>query len=250
MIKLVAFDLDGTLAESKSAVDAEMGELLAGLLDVARVSVISGGDWPQFQSQLLSAHLKSETFGSLTLMPTCGTKCYTYENGAWVQLYEEALSAAEVHMITDALAEAIASLGDPPTQVWGEVIENRGSQITFSALGQQAPLEAKASWDPDFSKRQAMKLVLDTRLPQFSVRLGGTTSIDITKHGVDKAYAVDKLSELTGVSLRAMLFVGDAVFPGGNDYPVKEHGVRTIGVRDPEETKRVIEAVVASLSAS
>ncbi len=249
MIKLVAFDLDGTLAESKSAVDAEMGELLAALLEVARVSVISGGDWPQFQSQLLSAHLKPDTFGSLTLMPTCGTKCYRYDDGAWVKLYEETLSTAEVQAITDALAEAIASLGDPPKQLWGEVIENRGSQITFSALGQEAPLEAKASWDPDFAKRQAMKRVIDQRLPGFSVRLGGTTSIDVTKEGVDKAYAVDKLAELTGVSLDAMLFVGDAVFPGGNDYPVKEHGVRTIGVRDPDETKRVIEAVVASLSA-
>jgi HAD superfamily hydrolase (TIGR01484 family) len=249
MIKLVAFDLDGTLAESKSAVDAEMGRLLAGLLEVTRVSVISGGDWPQFQSQLLSAHLTPDTFGSLTLMPTCGTKCYTYDGHAWVQRYEETLSTAEVHAITDALAEAIASLGDPPQQLWGEVIENRGSQITFSALGQEAPLEAKASWDPDFAKRQAMKRVIDQRLTGFSVRLGGTTSIDVTKEGVDKAYAVDKLAELTGVSLDAMLFVGDAVFPGGNDYPVKEHGVRTIGVRDPDETKRVIEALVASLAA-
>jgi HAD superfamily hydrolase (TIGR01484 family) len=248
MIKLVAFDLDGTLAKSKSAVDAEMGALLADLLGVARVSVISGGDWPQFQSQLLSAHLAPETYSSLTLMPTCGTKCYTFADDHWTQLYEEALSADEVQAITAALDEAIASLADPPAQVWGEIIENRGSQITFSALGQEAPLEAKASWDPDFSKRQAMKRVLDDRLPSFSVRLGGTTSIDITKEGVDKAYAVDKLAELTGVTLAEMLFVGDAVFPGGNDYPVKEHGVRTIGVRDPEETKRVIEAVVASLS--
>ncbi len=44
-----------------------------------------------------------------------------------------------------------------------------------------------------------------------------------------------------------MLFVGDALFPGGNDYPAKATGVDSIEVRDPNETKRVIEAVIACL---
>jgi HAD superfamily hydrolase (TIGR01484 family) len=250
MIKLVAFDLDGTLAESKSAMDVEMAALINELLRVARVAVISGGDWPQFNTQFLAADLAPAGLGDLTLMPTCGTKCYTFEDGRWHQRYEEALSDEEVSAITEALATAMASLGEPPHQVWGEVVENRGSQITFSALGQQAPLAAKQAWDPDFSKRQAMKLDLDRLLPGCSVRLGGTTSIDVTGEGIDKAYAITKLSELLGIDQAEMLFVGDAVFPGGNDYPVKEAGVATIGVRDPDETKRVIEAIVACLGAS
>ena len=44
-----------------------------------------------------------------------------------------------------------------------------------------------------------------------------------------------------------MLFVGDALFPGGNDSPVKRTGIKTIQVRDVDETKRVIEAIVACL---
>ena len=75
-------------------------------------------------------------------------------------------------------------------QVWGEVIEDRGSQITFSALGQQAPLEQKDKWDPDFTKRKKIKAILDTLIPEFSVRMGGATSIDITKPGIDKAYGI------------------------------------------------------------
>jgi phosphomannomutase len=52
--KLIVFDLDGTLAESKSSVDAEMSELLHELLAIVKVAVISGGDWSQFEKQLLS----------------------------------------------------------------------------------------------------------------------------------------------------------------------------------------------------
>ncbi len=133
-------------------------------------------------------------------------------------------------------------------KVWGQVIEDRGSQITFSAFGQQAPLEEKKKWDPDFSKRKRMKALLDNLIPEFSVRLGGTTSVDVTKPGIDKAYGIRKLRDILGVSIHEMIFVGDALFPGGNDYPAKEAGVVSIEVRDPDESKRVIEAILACLN--
>ena len=131
--------------------------------------------------------------------------------------------------------------------VWGELIEDRGSQITFSALGQQAPLEEKKKWDPDFAKRKYMKAFLEQSIPEFSVHLGGTTSVDVTKQGIDKAYGIGKLRDILGVAISEMIFIGDALFPGGNDYPAKEAGVVSIQVRDPNETKRVVEAIIACL---
>ena len=44
-----------------------------------------------------------------------------------------------------------------------------------------------------------------------------------------------------------MIYVGDALFPGGNDYPAQEAGVICIPVRGPDETKLVIEAIIACL---
>ena len=132
-------------------------------------------------------------------------------------------------------------------KVWGEVIEDRGSQITYSALGQQAPLEEKKKWDADFVKRKKIKTILDKLIPEFSVRLGGTTSVDVTKPGIDKAYGIKKLQDNLGIAIEDMIFVGDAIFPGGNDYPDKEAGVLSIKVRDPNESKRVIETIVACL---
>jgi hypothetical protein len=132
-------------------------------------------------------------------------------------------------------------------KTWGETIEDRGSQVTYSALGQQAPLEEKEKWDADFAKRKKIKTILDTLIPEFSVRLGGATSIDVTKPGIDKAYGIKKLQETLGISVKEMIYVGDALFVGGNDYPAEQAGVISIPVRGPNETKRVIEAIIACL---
>ena len=127
------------------------------------------------------------------------------------------------------------------------MIEDRDSQITFSALGQKAPLEEKKKWDPDFKKREKIKEILKPLIPAFSIQLGGSTSIDVTRPGIDKAYGVKKLQEILGIAIQDMIFVGDAIFPGGNDYPAKQAGVVSIEVRDPHETKRVIETTIACL---
>jgi phosphomannomutase len=244
--KLIVFDLDGTLAESKSALDSEMSALLHDLLGIVKVAVISGGDWPQFEKQLLSNLPRDERLANLSLLPTCGTKFFRYA-GDWKKIYSEDLTADEKEKIISSLKKALDVTGYNPEKVWGEVIEDRGSQITFSALGQQAPLEEKDKWDSDFAKRKKIKAILDTFIPEFSVRMGGTTSIDVTKPGIDKAYGIKKLRDLLGISLKEMIFIGDALFAGGNDYPAEEAGVVSIPVRGPSETKLVTEAIIACL---
>jgi phosphomannomutase len=244
---LIVFDLDGTLAKSKSALDDEMAKLLERLLSVVKVAIISGGDFPQFDVQVLGRLPSGSNLSNLSILPTSGTKFYQYRDG-WQKLYSDDLTDDEKKKIEAALEQAVAQSGFQPTQSWGERIEDRGTQVTYSALGQEAPLEAKSKWDPDFSKRQQIKAILDKTLPEFSVRLGGTTSIDVTRPGIDKAYGIRKLRDVLGVPIAQMLFVGDALFPGGNDYPALEAGAESIAVRDPEDTKRVIETIVACLS--
>jgi phosphomannomutase len=249
MKKLVVFDLDGTLAESKSSLDAEMATLLSGLLGIVKVAVISGGAWPQFEEQLLANLTHDERLKNLSLLPTCGTQFYKYES-TWEQLYSEPFTVEQRDKIISSLKQAIAQSNFKDPRIWGEQIEDRGSQITFSALGQQAPLEEKKKWDPDFTRRKQMKAFLDKLIPEFSVRLGGTTSVDVTKPGIDKAYGIRKLREILSIEIDEMVFIGDALFPGGNDYPAKEAGVVCIQVKNPDETKRVIEAIVACLDCS
>lgn len=245
MKELVAFDLDGTLAESKQALKADMAEALSDLLTVAHVAVISGGDWPQFQKQVASQLPARADLSRLWLMPTTGTKLYTHRDGQWSAVYAELFSDEEKAKIVEAFNTSLDATGFQPEELWGERIEDRGSQITFSALGQQAPIHAKETWDPDFAKRKIIQADLRGRLPGLAINMGGATSIDITREGVDKGYGLKKLRDESGIALDRMLFIGDAIFPGGNDYPAKEIGLDTVRVRDPQDTLGVIAAIVA-----
>lgn len=249
MKKLIIFDLDGTLAKSKLPIDQEMAELLQSLLEVAEVSIISGGDWPQFEKQVLDHLPKNSLFQKLSILPTCGTKFYQFKDD-WKELYEENFTVQEKNQILESLNEAIKNSKLEIKKTWGEQIEDRGSQITFSALGQEAPLAEKKGWDDDFAKRKKIVEPLKKSLKDFSIGMGGTTSIDITKPGIDKAYGINKLKEILNIEIPEMLFVGDALFEGGNDYPARSTGAKCIQVRDPEETKRIIETVIACLENS
>jgi hypothetical protein len=246
MKKLIVFDLDGTLAPSKSPVDAETLTLLHDLLGIVKVSVISGGAWTQFEKQVLSNLPHDDRLANLSLLPTCGTKFFQYA-GDWKELYSEDFTPEEKQKIVSSLKKAVEMAGFIVEKTWGETIEDRGSQITYSALGQEAPLAEKDAWDPDIAKRKKIKSIVDTFIPEFSVRIGGATSIDITQPGIDKAYGIRKLRDILGISLNEMVFIGDALYVGGNDYPAEQAGVISIPVRNPDETKRVIETIIACL---
>ena len=246
MKRLIVFDLDGTLAESKSSLDIEMASLLHDLLGIVKVAIISGGGWPQFGKQILSNLPQDEVLKNLSLLPTCGTQFYQYKR-AWKRIYSEDFSPKEKTKIINELKNALNTTDFEIEHIWGDEIEDRGSQITYSALGQQAPIEEKIKWDTDFAKRKKIQEILNVSIPEFSVHLGGTTSVDITKPGIDKAYGILKLRDKLNIEIEEMIFIGDAIFPGGNDYPAKETGAVSIRIKDPEETKRVIETIIACL---
>lgn len=246
MKKLIVFDLDGTLAPSKSSLASQTAKLLHDLLGVIQVAVISGGAWAQFEKQLLTDLPHDDRLVNLSLLPTCGTKFFQYK-GTWKELYSEDLTAEQKRKIVDSLNKAAGEAGYHAEKIWGEVIEDRGSQVTFSALGQQAPLAEKEKWDPDFAKRKKITAILKTLIPEFSVRMGGATSIDVTKPGIDKAYGMGKLRDILHFSLKEMVYIGDALFPGGNDYPAEQAGVVSIPVKGPDETNLVIETIIACL---
>lgn len=245
--KLVAFDLDDTLAESKSAITVEMGDALRALLAVRPVCVISGGQFQQFSTQLIDNLPKTADLTQLHIMPTCGTRYLRFVDEVWVEQYARDLEPEVKAKAEAAIAARAKQLGlwEPDEVVRGERIEDRGSQLTFSALGQEALLADKKAWDPTGEKRLALRALLAEDLPDLEVRAGGSTSIDITHRGIDKAYGMERLAEETGIPLTEMVFIGDRLDEGGNDYPVKEIGVPTLPVTDPSDTLRLIINLVA-----
>jgi HAD superfamily hydrolase (TIGR01484 family) len=245
-VRVIAFDLDDTLAVSKSRIDPEMAALLDRLLARFEVCIISGGRFEQFEAQVLAClGAADELKARLHLMPTCGTRYYRWQAGAWAQVYAEDFPAEDKAEIVDALVEGAQQLGLWREQTWGPIIEDRGSQITFSALGQHAPAAEKYAWDPAGSKRAALRELVARRIPQWEVRSGGSTSIDVTKKGVDKAYGMRRLMEALDLKMENILFVGDRLDEGGNDYPVREMGITTVSVEGWPETARYVASLLA-----
>ena len=245
-IRLVAFDLDDTLAPSKSRVDPEMAELLGQLIQRVPVCIISGGRFEQFSMQVLDALDDSAGLENLHLMPTCGTQYYEWSGSEWTQVYSEELTEAQKSAVIEALTAGEAALGLNDPQTWGPKIEDRGSQITFSALGQSAPVDAKKAWDPSGAKKDALRQFVAERVPELEVRSGGSTSVDITRKGVDKAYGMEKIKTKLGLANEDILFVGDRLDEGGNDYPVKAMGINCVAVQEWEQTAIFVRGLVAT----
>lgn len=248
MKKVIAFDQDDTLNITKLPVDETMADLLTRLLDTYHVCVISGTDWDTMKKNDVAPLVNAtpEQLSHLHIMPTTGTQYWHYVKGEWKREYAHFLSDEQVAKITASLEKAVKSLGYWCENPTGEIIENRGSQITYSALGQWATPEDKYAWDPDQEKRKKIVELITPELADINIKIGigGTTSVDITMPGIDKAYGMRQLMEQTGYKMEEILFIGDKLQPGGNDYPVKEMGMDTIEVTNHEDTNWVLRGIL------
>jgi phosphomannomutase len=239
---MFAFDVDGTLTESRQEITAENALALARLLFRNRAAIITGGTFERISEQVLRPlekicrdNKQELRLENITLLPTNGAGLYIFDK-KWIEKKSQKLSLAEKEKIVGALNKIDRE--DPElanNTPFGDEIQDRGSEITYSALGDKAPLDLKKNWDPDFAKRLNLQDKLRLLLPDFEVKIGGTTSIDITQKGMDKAYAIRQIMSEYSLEKKDILFFGDAVYPNGNDYPVYLMGVDTIKVNSQTE---------------
>lgn len=242
--KLVSFDLDGTLAPSKSIISEEMASLLHRLSLLTKVAIISGGSYARFEKQVLGSLVPST---NIILLPTEGSERFEYDEKTkkWKMTAREPFSENLKKEVVKALNKIISLPEyEIPPNPKGEYIEDRDTEIAFSALGQNAELKAKEKWDPTRERRFKIKDALEERVKGVTVMVSGTTSIDILPKGFDKARGLHFLLEKLCISPDEMVFIGDAIVPGGNDYSVFEAGIKSIKVTGPEDTKKEIIALL------
>ena len=253
---LIVFDIDGTLTLTKAPMDRQMAELIAKLLAIKQIAIIGGGKFALFKEQLHAlGELKvSKTLlKNLSLFPATATSFYIYQAG-WKKVYALQLSRTERDKIKKTFHEVLKKINyQHPRKIYGNVIEDRGTQVTFSALGQDVVamlgikqgVALKTRWAQE-NRKLKMKIgrLVGKLLPELEVHVAGFTSIDVTKKGVDKAYGLQQITKYLHVDIKDMLFVGDAIFPGGNDYAVVRTGVDYISVTGPTETKKIIRDIL------
>jgi hypothetical protein len=245
--KIIAFDVDGTLTVSKTPITEGMANLIKELVKKKMVIAIAGGSFKQMETQFLPPFLNDETMlpfiHNFTLLPTSGSQRYEYdeEKREWHMVDKEPMDNTVKDRAIKLLQEVIDnSIYEIPPNPIGSIIEDRDTQITFTPNGQQAPVEVKMKFDPDRKKREKIKAMLEPKLPELSILINGTSSIDILPKGFNKAVGLTRFLNKIGFNKSDVIFVGDGLFPGGNDYAVYEAGFDTIAVKNPQETEAII----------
>lgn len=247
-VQLAAFDIDGTLAESKQKIALSMASALADLLHKIPIAIISGGSFDLLCEQIVSQLPVGTNFANLYLFPTTGAACFVFDGTAWHPAYQMLLSEEECSHVIETIKTVVNGSKFAEGEPCGPRIEYRGSSVIYSALGQKAPLDIKLAWDPDLIKRKELQALLAPLLSQFEVGIGGSTTIDITKKGFDKAYAIRWIADKLSIAESNIWYVGDALYEGGNDAPVLATHCTTRSVNGPKEALTLIESLLVELS--
>ena len=255
MKKVLSFDIDQTLNVAKTPIPDEIADLLNQCLDHFEICPISGQKFDQFLIQIVNRLTErgatARQLSHLHLFVAQGTQYYRYENDDWQQVYNYPLTDEQVQKITETIEQAARELGfweEDKLAEGDEIIENRLSQVTFSALGQKAGTEAKYAWDPDCKKREQIVARCKELAPEFDYEIGGTTSINAITPGMNKVFGMTHLLEELKVDKQDILYFGDMTQPGGNDYPVVQMGIDTITVRNHEDTAYALRGILGIIA--
>ncbi len=256
MKKVLSFDIDQTLNIAKTPIPDEIAQLLTKSLDFFEICPISGQKFDQFLVQIVNRLVEvgatPEQLTHLHLFVAQGTQYYRYnlEKKDWELVYNYPLTEEQVRKITETIERAARELGyweEDKLKPGDEIIENRLSQVTFSALGQKAGTEEKYAWDPDHAKREKIVARCKELAPEFDYEIGGTTSINAITPGMNKVFGMTHLLEELKVEKTDVLYFGDMTQPGGNDYPVVQMGIDTITVRSHEDTAYALRGILGVL---
>ena len=246
--KLVVFDLDGTLAEPFQSPSDATVDALHALASHIPIAILSGATFERINSFLLDRI--GEVAHNCIVMPVNAAQCYEWHETEWKKTYDETLQRDEKDTIIDAIKESMKGHPFHDIEPHGETIIDREGFIAFTALGVDTPTDIRNAWDPDASKRTKFIEKLKEYLPDYDIYVGGKTTIDIMKKGLNKAYGIRWLLKEHSLEPQQVLFVGDALYEGGNDFPVIETGVHVREVHDPAQTLALIDSLVEKFNST
>ena len=236
-MKYIICDGDQTIYENvKTPVDNSMLATIQNLIDKGYgFGVISGTSVNSLAKLVRSGEIEREHH----LLGNSGAAYYTCNGNGLEEIYEEKLKLLDRELIKDALVKLIENYDINPLTNREDQLQDRGSQITLSALGRNAPIKLKEKYDPNGKKRMEYITFLRNFLPEdlYNIKIGGTTSIDITMAKIDKGWGISRFAECNASKLEDIIFFGDKLMPGGNDHSVvKLDGVKCISVKNVRDT--------------
>ena len=211
-IKLIAFDLDGTLTQHRTKLSEQYREILEKLSKKYRLIMVGAGQCRRIFEQM-------NRF-PIDIIGNYGMQYAKYDSDTRdiEMVYDEQLDCDR-----DACEKRVTYLREKYgfTEFAGDNVEYHDSGcVTFPILGTKAKIEDKVKFDPDRKKRRAFYPEVCGLFPEYNVFVGGSSSFDMAPRPYNKYYALDKYCKENGILHSEAVFVGDDWGEGGNDESV------------------------------
>lgn len=224
-VKLIAFDLDGTLTQHKSPLGPENRAVLEALAKKYKLLMAGAGQCRRIFDQM--GHFPIDIIGN-----------YGMQYAKYNPETQDLDIVRNVSMVTenrDSIEERVNALRRDYgyTEYKGDSVEYHPSGcITYAILGTKANIEDKLAFDPDRSKRRAFYDRVVSDFPEYTVFVGGSSSFDMAPMPYNKYYALDLYCKENGLTHDNVVYVGDDYGPGGNDEAVYKSDITFVKVDD------------------
>lgn len=211
-VKLIAFDLDGTLTQHKSKLSTENRAVLDRLRKKYRLLMVGAGTCRRIFEQM--EHFPIDIIGNY------GMQYAKYDvEKADITIVKDIQLPVDRETVEATVTKLRNAYGY--TDFKGENVEYHPSGcVTFPILGTHADLADKLAFDPDRTKRRKIYADVKAHFPNYIVFVGGSSSFDMAPAPYDKAYALSLYCNEHGLSPDEVVYVGDDYGMGGNDESV------------------------------
>ena len=224
MIKLIAFDLDGTLTQHRTPIGHECEEILLALKEKYKLLMVGAGACRRIFEQM--KHFPIDIVGNYG-MQSAVYNCETKD----IEIKDEPALEANRGVCEQKVTFLREKHGFCDFK--GKNVEYHASGcITFPILGTEAQIEDKLAFDPDRKKRRAIYSEVCEAFPDYNVFVGGSSSFDMAPKPYNKYYALDKYCKEKGILHSEALFVGDDYGEGGNDESVYKSDFNFLKIDD------------------
>ncbi len=239
MKRIFMFDIDGTLTPPRLPMTEEMVEMFEGFCERNRVILVTGSDMKKVVEQV-PEKIRDLVEG----IYTCSGNALTVGDEV---IYDREFEPPEglVQLLEDWLYYS-----HYPVKA-GDHLEFRSGMLNYSTVGRsctQQEREDYEAWDKENGERKILRERILHMWPSLDCAIGGQISVDIYPKGLDKSQSYHRVKGDNPD--HAIIFCGDRLMPGGNDYPffkaMGENQTRcrpidtAVPVSDWKDTKRFL----------
>jgi len=232
MIKLIAFDLDGTLTQHKTPLDEKNRAVLSALAKKYKLVMAGAGQCRRIFNQMNAF--------PIDIIGNYGLQYAEYDPDASdIVLKRDLVLPCDRESVEERATLLREKHGF--TEYKGESVEFHPSGcVTIALIGTKADIADKLAFDPDRAKRRSIYREVCELFPEYTVFVGGSSSFDMVPAPYDKYYALDLYCKEKGYSHDEVVFVGDDYGPGGNDSCVYNSDFGFICTDRPEDLEKVV----------